>query len=261
MPISRIMLDTELSPGMMCETSDDRPVAAPTADSASSSGAPAAMIAPNAMSRMISVTGSEKVPATPRSLATWLFTALFTDTLPASTTFSPGKSRCTCAVAACSGFASWLDEYGSPVMVTVTSIAFPSREYCGGPTDATCGRCMRWVMSAATRAACPWSSVPDGADTSTFSVLGWSSLALCTTLAACPAWPLAVSSCVAWCSPAALPPTTHTATNSSHSPMVRHGCVADQRAIRSVTGARLVSRRGDDGDVGDDGDDGDDGAE
>ena len=90
MPISRIIDDVVPESGMRCETSAASPVAAATADSASSTGTPAAMIAPNAISRISRVTGRLKVAAAPRSLPTWSLTALFIDTSPTSSTRSAG---------------------------------------------------------------------------------------------------------------------------------------------------------------------------
>ena len=77
MPISKIIAEVDPESGITCETSDDNPVAAPTADNASSSGTPAAMIAPNAMSMITSVAGRLNVAADDRSCATWSLTAWF----------------------------------------------------------------------------------------------------------------------------------------------------------------------------------------
>ncbi len=57
MPISRIMLEVEPESGIRCEASADSPIAEPTAENASSTGTPAARIAPKAISRISSVTG------------------------------------------------------------------------------------------------------------------------------------------------------------------------------------------------------------
>ena len=90
MPISRIMAEVDPESGIKCETSADSPVAAPTADNASRIGTPAATIAPNAISRITSVTGRLNVAAEDRSLATWSLTASFSDTEPTSSTRSSG---------------------------------------------------------------------------------------------------------------------------------------------------------------------------
>ncbi len=57
MPINRITLDVEPESGMRWDASVDKPIAEPTAERASNTGTPAAMIAPNAISRITNVTG------------------------------------------------------------------------------------------------------------------------------------------------------------------------------------------------------------
>ncbi len=57
MPISRMTLAGGVGRGTRCEASVERPIAAATEESASSTGTPAAISAPNARIRMASVTG------------------------------------------------------------------------------------------------------------------------------------------------------------------------------------------------------------
>jgi hypothetical protein len=66
-PISRITLDIESLTGIRCDTSADRPIAAATDDSASSTGTPAASSAPNARTRIASEIGTESFSARSKS--------------------------------------------------------------------------------------------------------------------------------------------------------------------------------------------------
>ncbi len=90
MPISKITLDVEPESGRTCEASAARPVADPTAERASSTGTPAAIIAPNAMSKMMRVTGRLKMAAVLRSWPTCSFTPLSSEAAPTSSIRSAG---------------------------------------------------------------------------------------------------------------------------------------------------------------------------
>ena len=63
MPISVITIEVLSSIGKMWLGIATRPIVAITAEIASSTGTPAATSAPNAITRMISVTGSDSVSA------------------------------------------------------------------------------------------------------------------------------------------------------------------------------------------------------
>ena len=111
------------SRGCTCEARADSPVAAPTADSASRTGTPAATIAPNAISRITSVTGRLNVAADGQVVADLLVDRVVRATpsrppRPAA----PGYVRCTAFVAASSGSTS----ASSPRSVTWTVSAVPS---------------------------------------------------------------------------------------------------------------------------------------
>ena len=234
MPINRITLEVLPESGITCEASVDSPIAAPTADSASSTGTPAQTIAPNTTSRITRVTGRLIDAADDRSLDTRSFTAVFIDWLPASATRSAGFSRCTAAVASSSGctFAS----ASSACSVTSTTTAVRSGDVTGAATEATCGnRAIRVRTWAAAAAAAAGSSTPRRAVISTSSVSGGVRCASCCQRSACPDCPVDTSRSVAWCRPASWPAVTQQATNTSQRAIARHLCIALQRASRTVT--------------------------
>ncbi len=133
------MLEVVPESGSRREASTDNPLAAATADSASSTGTPAAMIAPKAISRISSVTGRLTVAAVARSAPTWLLIALLTEAPPACSISRSGCPRWTAAVAASSGSIRSDAVSGSPFMVTGTSRAVASLEMMGTATEATSG--------------------------------------------------------------------------------------------------------------------------
>ena len=138
---------------MRCDAKVDRPIAAPTDDMASRIGTPAAISAPNAMSRMSSVTGRLSNSALWKSLPSVSSSALPIDWPPTSSTRSAGWSLCTDAVASSSGCTRASAVSGSPDIVTGTSSAVPSRFDTGSPTAATSGRARRRCAASAA-AAC-----------------------------------------------------------------------------------------------------------
>ncbi len=224
------MLDVVPESGITCEARADRPVAAPTADSASSTGTPAATIAPKPTSRITKVTGRLTAAADDRSLATWSFTAWFTDWSPACCTRSVGLSRWTADVVLSSGWTS-----ASGRSVTSTTTAEPAGDLTGAATAATCDSPAILARTcAAAAAAAPGSSSPCRAVMSTSSVSGGLRCASCSQPRACPDWPVEVSRSLAWCRPAACPASTQQPTNTSHNTIARHLCVALQRASRTV---------------------------
>ncbi len=175
MPISRITLPVASPIGTRCEASVDRPMAAATEESASSTGTPAAISAPNAMIRMSRVTGRLSISAFWKSLPRVSSSALLIDGPPTSSTRSSGWACWTSAVAARSGSTRSDAVSGSPDMVIGTSSAEPSRAGTGSATEATPVTPDSFaVASAATLAAAAWSSLPERAVISTFSTAGWS---------------------------------------------------------------------------------------
>ncbi len=96
----------------------------------SSSGTPAATSAPNAITRITRVTGSEVASALLKSPLTSVLTALTVLAVPSSPTNNPGYARCTAAVAASAGATRFCEVSGSPVIWKITSAARPLFEIC-----------------------------------------------------------------------------------------------------------------------------------
>ncbi len=180
MPISRIMLEVVPESGTKCEASAASPVAEPTADSASSTGTPAATIAPNATSRMSRVTGRLKSAAAPRSWPTWSLTALFSDAPPTCSTRSAGKSFWTVAVALSRAPTRSEAVSGSPLIVTSTISALPFLASTGASTwRPPAASRIRAVTAAAAGRAAAGSSCPARAVIRTSSVAGSDRWASC----------------------------------------------------------------------------------
>ena len=93
MPISRITLLVVSVAGTRCEASVDRPMAAITEESASSTGTPAAISAPNATIRIASVTGRLRISARWKSSPRVSSSALLIDWPPTCSTRRSGCGR------------------------------------------------------------------------------------------------------------------------------------------------------------------------
>ncbi len=126
MPISVITIEVLSSIGKMWLGIATRPIVAMTAEIASSTGTPAAISAPNAMTRMIRVTGSDSVSARLRSF--WKNLSICAPTLasPNSSMRSSGCAFCAAATAASTGATRSPAVAALPVMLNWTSAEWPS---------------------------------------------------------------------------------------------------------------------------------------
>ena len=173
MPISRMTWLVEPLSGKTCEASPDRPIAAATADIASRTGTPAAMIAPNATSRMSSVTGRLRNSARSKSEPSCSLTPSLIDWPPTCSTRTPGWSAWIAAVWSSSGRNRSSAVSRSPLIVTGTSTAEPSGAVTGSPTSPTSGSApMRCATSRPAAVASATSSGPANEVMSTFSLAG-----------------------------------------------------------------------------------------
>ena len=103
MPINRIT-DLVASPAATTWlASADRPIVASTPEKASSTGSPAATSAPNAISRISSVTGTVEYSARWKSFVSVLFSSWVELANPNSATVNPGWRSWTCATASSTG--------------------------------------------------------------------------------------------------------------------------------------------------------------
>ena len=228
--------------GTRWEVRADSPIADATADRARSTGTPAAISAPKATSRITSVTGRLNTSARWKSLPTVAASPLWMDASPTSSMRSAGWSCCTAAVVSSSGCTRSADVSGSPAIVTDTMSVVPSGDGTGPSTvDTPDSARMRLTASSAAVFACVTSSVPERELTSTRSTDGCTGkcpdLIICSARLVSPALPLSVAFVVPTNPPMAIDATT----NSVHSAIARHGWVALQRAIRTVSGLRSTS--------------------
>ena len=241
MPISRTTLLVVSVAGTRCEASVDSPMAAITDETASSTGTPAAISAPNATMRIASVTGRLRISARWKSSPRVSSSALLIDWPPTCSTRRSGWAACTAAVASSSGPTRSLAVSASPDIVTGTSSAVPSCDGTGSPTLATSGSApSRRAASAAAARAAVSSSAPSRAVMSTLSTGGYVKSPADAIASARPASPIRWSASDASLSPAEVPPTKQTATNTIHSAMARHGCSALHRATRTVIGRLTI---------------------
>ena len=222
-------------------------MAVPTAESASSTGTPAANRAPNVSSRMPNVMGRLSSSARRKSPATRSFMPAFTDAVPACATVRSGWSAATCAVAASSAGtrssarADAAVPVASPTSIVTGSIAErPSLESTRSPTSPTSSsRPNAARSSAATVSACACARVsPTGAWTRTCSVASAGKPASSSSRSARPDSPEPDSAPVSVRMPTAPPAPTATTTSSSQSRTAVHRCVALQRASRRAAGTR-----------------------
>jgi hypothetical protein len=98
---------------------ETRPIVASTAEIASSTGTPAATIAPNAITRISSVIGSDIVSALCRSLCTFLSSWAPEVASPNSSMRSAGLDRWASLTAATTGAIRFEAVAASPLMVKV----------------------------------------------------------------------------------------------------------------------------------------------
>ena len=140
MPMSRTTLEVVSVTGSRCEVSADSPSAAATEVSASSTGTAAASSAPNATTRMTSVTGRLSISAWWKSSPYVFCSALSIVAPPTCSTRRSGWAAWTAAVAATSGCTRPSASCASPVISARTSTAVPPGEVTGPDTPATSGR-------------------------------------------------------------------------------------------------------------------------
>ena len=152
MPISVITIEVLSSTGKMWLGNATRPMVAITAEMASSTGTPAATSAPNAITRMSRVTGSESVSARLRSLWTNLSIWLPTLASPNSSMRRSGCARWAAWMAASTGAMRSAAVVESPLMSNCTSAECPSFETRSEPWASVAARMFVTTGIAATRA-------------------------------------------------------------------------------------------------------------
>ena len=129
--MSRTTLDVVSVTGSRCEVSADSPSAAATEVSASSTGTAAASSAPNATTRITSVTGRLSTSARWKS-SPYVFCSAFSIVPPpTSSTRRSGWAAWTAAVASTSGCTRSAASCGSPVISARTSTAVPPGDVTG----------------------------------------------------------------------------------------------------------------------------------
>ncbi len=112
-----------------------RPIAAMTAENASSSGTPAATSDPKAITRISRVIGSESSSALPRSLWKVSFSSLFELTLPNCSTRKSGLVAATPSMTSCEGSIRSRASRSSPVISNSTSAECPSADTGASPVN------------------------------------------------------------------------------------------------------------------------------
>ena len=159
MPIRRIIEAVFCEAWKTWLTSAERPTEPSTAESASSTGTPAATTAPKASSRIRNVTGTVIRSALAKSRPTTSFTALSALAPPNSATVIRGCVRCTAATASSTGATCAGASSLGPARSNWTSVERPSFETTGAWTARTSGRCasVRWTSRTAA-----WRSAPPG---------------------------------------------------------------------------------------------------
>ena len=243
MPMSRMTLLSVSVTGVTCDTSALRPMAAATADRASTSGTPAAIRAPKVSSRITSVMGRLSFSAREKSDETWSPIATSSEASPTSAIRRSGWPRATAAVAArtagtlSSAAVTASSPVASPTESTTGRIAaLPSWAKVSSPTVATCGSAVSRVRSwsAAPRAAAGSRRPAPAGLIRTRSVGVAGKPACSTTRSAVPDSPVPCSAEVRRRVPAAPPATNTTATKTNQPITAFSRCRVLQRASRST---------------------------
>src|SRR6266511_5521406 len=200
------MLLTISLDGIRWLVSADSPIAAKTADIASSTGMPAAISAPNASSRIASVIGTLNSSAFLKSPPRTSSRAFDRDAPPTCSIRRSPCAACSAAVVSSSGCTWSLACSESAFMVTGTRTALRFGAGTGVPTLATSASPrIRCATSFATVLARAGSNVPDLAVIRTFSTVGASKCPASTICCACSTSPFMLSSSVLSRVPAAPP--------------------------------------------------------
>jgi hypothetical protein len=181
MPIMKITEAVGLPSGTRWLTSAASPKVPNTPDRASRTGIPAATTAPNATSKMASVTGSDRYPARWRSCAMVPLSARLPLAVPNSSIKNPGLERARACTADWTGTTLPAASSELPAISNWTKAEWPSGETrlrppepSGDRTLVTSRRVPRRATTAAAAARKAGSrTVAAGLCTSTLSPAGW----------------------------------------------------------------------------------------